>query len=147
MLPFRQIRTLEAVDHRFSCGDLIFSDEHPTGKVITQRLNLTCESRIETAYYNVEGRGLRTKPICIHCGEHGDSDFLYQQEDIEAMNKSSGKQCYPICKLCLGKGKKVIPYAGKKTDQAQKRKEYQNNKNAEAASQGGRVVEFYIRVT
>ena len=126
-------RTLESVDYRFSCGDLIFSDEHPSGKTITQRLNLTCESRIETAYYNVEGRGLKTKSICIHCGEHGDSDFLYQQEDIEAMNKSGGKQCYPICKLCLGEGKKVIHYAGKKTDQAQKRKEDYNNKNAEAS--------------
>ena len=34
-------RTLESIDYRFSCGDLIFPDEHPTGKIIVQRMNLT----------------------------------------------------------------------------------------------------------
>ena len=95
-------RTLESVDYRFSCGDLIFSDEHPSGKTITQRLNLTCESRIETAYYNVEGRGLKTKSICIHCGEHGDSDFSSVNKNPgpagswKKLKKLTFSRCFPL---------------------------------------------------
>lgn len=126
-------RTLESIDYRYSCGDLIFSDEHPTSKIIAQRVNLTCESMIEKSYYNVERRGLKTDPICIYCGEKGDSDFLFQQAELESMRKSGGNKCYPICKLCLNDGKKVVAYSKSRTNQTQKRKEDRANKVAEAS--------------
>ena len=126
-------RTLEAVDYRYSCGDLIFPDDHPTAKIITQRVNLTCESKIEKEYYNPGERELVTVDVCIHCGDEGGSDYLYKQKELESMNKSGGKQCYPICKLCLAEGKKIVSYTKKKTNQVQKRKENQASKNAEAS--------------
>ena len=126
-------RTLESVDYRHSCGDLIFADEHPTAKIITQRLNLTCESKMEKEYYNPGERDLVTVDVCIHCGEEGGSDFLYNQKELEAMKKSGGKMCYPICKLCLAEGKKIETYTKKKTNQTQKRKEDLANKNAGAS--------------
>jgi hypothetical protein len=126
-------RTLESIGYRYSCGVLIFSDEHPRAKIITQRLNITCESKIEKAYYNPGERDLKTVDICIHCGEEGEPDFLYRQDELEEMNKTGGKQCYPICKLCLAAGKKIETYTKKKTNALQKRKEDAANKNAEAS--------------
>eukprot|EP00956_Cyclotella_meneghiniana_P025642 scaffold53876_cov80-Cyclotella_meneghiniana.AAC.5 len=127
-------RTMESIDYRYSCGDLIFPDGHPTSKIIGQRINLTCESPIEKSYYNVEGRtGFLTTPICIHCGEKGGSDFLFQQAELESMNKSGGQRCYPICKLCLNAGKKIETYPRKKTNNTQKRTEDRANIAAEAS--------------
>ena len=113
---------------------MIFPDDNPTAKIIAQRINLTCESMIEKSYYNVEGRDLKTVPICIHCGEKGGSDFLFQQTELENKNKTGGKKCYPICELCLNEGKKVVTYGERnKTNQTQKRKEDRANKAAEAS--------------
>ena len=68
--------------------------------------------------------------ICIHCGEGGNSDFLLGQAELEAKGKTEGKQCYPICTMCLGKGKDIPKYPKKKTNQTKKRKEEVANKAA-----------------
>ena len=62
---------LESIDHRYSCGDLIFDDDHPVASTITQRQQLTCQYKIEKAYYNNAERGLKLDDICIHCGDGG----------------------------------------------------------------------------
>ena len=126
-------RTMESIGYRYSCGDLIFPDGHPTSKIIAQRINLTCESPIEKSYYDVDGRGFLAAPICIHCGEKGGSDFLFQQAELESMNKTGGKCCYPICKLCLNAGEKIETYKQKRTNQTQKRTEDRANIAAEAS--------------
>ena len=123
------------MDYRFSCGDLIIPEEHPTAKIIAQRINLTCESMIKKSYYSVDGRELKTVPICIHCGEKGGSDFLFQQAELENKNKTDGRQCYPICELCLNEGKKVVVYGEKKKTnllRREKRKEDRARANKEA---------------
>ena len=117
----------------YSCGDLLFDDAHEISNVIAQRQQLTCESRVEVAYYNVDGRSFKTTPVCIHCGETGSSSFLYQQAEIEARNKSDGKKCYPICMDCFDEGKKVVYYAKSKVNQQVKRREDAANKSAAAA--------------
>ena len=124
---------MESIGYRYSCGDSIFPDGHPTSKIIAQRINLTCESPIEKSYYDVEGRGFLAAPICIHCGEKGGSDFLFQQAELESMNKTGGKCCYPICKLCLNAGEKIESYKQKRTNQTQKRTEDRANIAAKAS--------------
>eukprot|EP00956_Cyclotella_meneghiniana_P027770 scaffold63103_cov53-Cyclotella_meneghiniana.AAC.1 len=126
-------RTMESIDYRYSCGDSIFPDEHPTSKIIGQRINLTCESPIEKSYYNVTGRErFSVDPICIHCGEKGGSEFLFQQAELESMNKTGGKNCYPICKLCLNAGKKIEAYKSKRVNVTKKRTEDRANTNTAA---------------
>eukprot|EP00956_Cyclotella_meneghiniana_P041453 scaffold227870_cov37-Cyclotella_meneghiniana.AAC.2 len=125
-------RTMESISG-YSCGDLIFDDNDPISDVLAQRQNLTCESKVETAYYNVDGRSsFVTVPVCIHCGERGSSDFLLQQSELEARNKTGGKQCYPICIECLEDGRNPVPRSNN-ANKSQKRKEDRASKTAEAA--------------
>ena len=42
---------MESVGYRYRCGDLLFGDG-PMSEVIIQKQSLTCESKIEPAYYN-----------------------------------------------------------------------------------------------
>jgi hypothetical protein len=116
----------------YTCGDLIFDDDHPVSQVIAQRKHLDCETKVETAYFNVEGRKFKTVPVCIYCGETGTKDFLYQQLQLELHNKTVGKKCYPICVDCLEDGKKVVYYSKSKTNEQQKRKESAAKKTAGA---------------
>ena len=119
---------LEDVSDRYSCGDLIFDDKDPTSKLIVQRLNLTCESKIEQAYYKNEDRSLKLKRICIHCGEGGTvGSFLLGQDELRQRNLTGGKECFPICVECHQNGKPVIK--GKKTDQTAARTERANASN------------------
>ncbi len=121
---------LESISFRFLCGDLIFDDGHPIGKVITQRQQLTCESKIERAYYNHKERALKLEDVCIHCREEGSNDFLLCQEQLEARNMTAGRQCFPICVDRVGKKKKVALYLKKKANNSQKCKEAQANISA-----------------
>ena len=122
----------------YSCGDLIFDDGHPISNVIAQKQQLTCDNKIEVAYYNVEGRSFKTAPICIHCGETGSNEFLCQQAQLEMNNKSEGKKCFPICVDCIDEGKKVVHYGKSKTNEQQKRKE-DASKKADAAAKSKRA--------
>ena len=135
-LPFYNARKelkdrLESISHMYSCGDLIFKDDEASGKVITQRLNLSCESPIEKCYYNTHGRAFETPDICIHCGAGGSSDFIFGQKQLEDRKKTGGRKCYPICKVCFEAGEDILKYPKKKTNQAQKRKEVAANKSAQ----------------
>ena len=49
------------------------------------------------------------------------------------MNKTGGKCCYPICKLCLNAGKKIEVYKSKRMNVTQKRTEDRSNTAAEAS--------------
>ena len=51
------------------------------------------------------------------------TSFLVRQSLKQKVSKTEGKQCYPICTMCLGKGKAVVKYPKKKTNQTKKRKE------------------------
>jgi hypothetical protein len=117
----------------YSCGDLIFDGDHPISQVISIRQQFTCQSKVETSYYNVDGRSFKTTPVCIHCGETGGGEFLYQQTELEVRNKKGGKKCYPICIDCLGEGKQIMHYSKSKANQQQKRKENVSNKTVAAA--------------
>ncbi|KAL7552225.1 hypothetical protein ACHAWF_016995 [Thalassiosira exigua] len=131
-------RKLESISFRYSCGDLIFDDDHPVGKVITQRQQLTCESKVERAYYNHDERALKVDDVCIHCGEEGSDNFLLRQAQLEARNMTGGKQCFPICLDCVEMKKKVLCYPKKKTNKSQKRKEDQATKSAAKTAQAAK---------
>ena len=95
-----------------------------------QQQSLTCKSKIEKAYYNVDGRKLKLEDVCIHCGNGGTSAFLRCQPELEAENMTGGKLCYPICIDCIKEGKKPVQYTKKKINQTKKRKEVAANKTA-----------------
>ena len=50
---------------------------------------------------------------------------------MEDKNKTGGKECYPICKVCFDAGEDIVKYPKKKTKHAQKRKEVAANKSAQ----------------
>ena len=126
------MKRLESISHMYSCGDLIFRDDEAPAKVISQRLNLTCESPVKKCYYNITGRSFQTTDICIHCAAQGLTDYLFGQKQLEDLNKTEGKVCYPICKVCLEAGKTVVKYPKKKTTQSRKTKERAVNTVAQA---------------
>ena len=43
---------MESISFRYSCGDLVFDDNHLVSTVLGQRQAITYESTIEKAYYN-----------------------------------------------------------------------------------------------
>ena len=93
---------LESVSGRFSCGDLLFDDNHPLSKVIVQKQSLTCESQIEKGYYNKIERALKLKDLCIHCGsqaddEEDDDTFLLRLPQLQERLMTDGYICYPMC--------------------------------------------------
>eukprot|EP00979_Chaetoceros_neogracilis_P001859 scaffold340_cov190-Chaetoceros_neogracile.AAC.7 len=114
---------LESVSGRFSCGDLLFDDDHPLSKVIVQKQSLTCESQIEKAYYNKIERALKLKDLCIYCGsgaddEEEDDTFLLRLPQLQERLMTDGYVCFPICITCVKNGKKVVKVGKKDTAQA-----------------------------
>ena len=121
---------LESVSDRYSCGDLLFDDGDDMSKLIVQKLNLTCESKIELAYYHNDGRTLKLKPLCIYCGESESGpagSFILRQQELRERNLTGGHKCYPICVACLDGGKKVVK--GKAKDQLVARAEHAHATN------------------
>ena len=78
---------MKSISFRYSCGDLVFDDDHPVSTVLGQRQAITCGSTIEKAYYNSKERALKLSDICIHCGEVGSKDFLLGQTGSEERKK------------------------------------------------------------
>ena len=117
-VAFRQ--KLESVSGRYSCGDLLFDDNHRLSKVIVQKQGLTCESQIEKGYYANVDRSLKVKMICIHCGELGNdnNEFLLQMPQLQEKSMTGGYNCFPICVDCIAKGKKVVKGSKKSAVQA-----------------------------
>ena len=87
--------------------------------MLAQKKNITCESPIEKGYYNNEGRMLKLREICIHCGEGGSSDFLLSLTQLQECCMTDGYNSFPICTACLVIGKKVVK--GGKKDNMQAR--------------------------
>ena len=113
---------LESVSARYSCGDLLFDDDHHLSKVLVQKKNLTCETPIEKGYYNHKERGLKLKDICSHCGEMGSSEFLLGTPELQKRSMTDGFKCFPICVDCLSIGKKPTHIGKKDAMQAKKEK-------------------------
>ena len=117
------LQKLESVYGRFSCGDLLFAADHHLSTILVQKQNMTCESRIENAYYNHKERRLKLKNICIHCGESGSSgSFILTTPELRERNLTDGYDCFPICIPCLGINEKVVK-AGRTKNLVQARKE------------------------
>ena len=103
LVAFQQ--KLESVSGRFSCGDLLFDDDHHLSKVIVQKKNLNCETLIEKAHYGNDNRSLNLKAICVHCRELGKS--VLGLKELRERSLTDGYNRYPICLGCLKCGKKV----------------------------------------
>ena len=116
---------LESVGSRYSCGDLIFDDNHHLSKVVVQKQSLTCESQIERAYYINKDRTLKLKNICVHCGEGGLSKFLWTTAELRERNISGGLNYLPICVNCFKKEKKPLVKGPGRKDEQQAKKEKQ----------------------
>ena len=106
---------MESISLRYSCGDLVFDDDHPVSTFLGQHQAITCESTIEKAYYNIKQRALKLPDIYIHFGEGGSKDFFLGQTGLEERKKTGANKCYPIFIMCLEAGKKVITYPKTKT--------------------------------
>ena len=113
---------MESVSSRFSCGDLLFDDTHHLSKILVQKQDLTCESRIEKAYFNHKDRKLTLPDICIYCGEEGGDDFLLREPQLRVRRLTEGKNCYPICTDCLKCGRKVVKSGRKNVAKARSEK-------------------------
>ena len=89
---------LESESCRFCCGDFLLDDSHPLSKLLVQKQSITCESRVESCYYNVNQRRLKLDVICIHRGTLGSPDFLFGTKVLREKWVSGGFECRPICK-------------------------------------------------
>ena len=63
----------------------------------------------------MERQALRLDPICIHCGEMGSGDFLFEQNELEKRCLTGGYACFPIFLNCLNNGKKPVT-SGRKNE-------------------------------
>ena len=88
---------LESVAGRYTCGDLLFEDSHPLSKKLVQKQALTCELPIEKSYYINEGRSVKLKKICVHCGEESKEGFLLDTDQLKKRCLTKGYKCCPIC--------------------------------------------------
>ena len=78
---------------------------------------------MEAGYYNTDGHTLRLKDVCVHCGSLGAPDFLFGLKELREKCLTGGYRCLPICKHCLGSGKKIIQKGRKSATQERKEKE------------------------
>ncbi len=114
---------LESVSHRYLCGDLLFDDNHHLSTILAQRKNLNCTSPIEKAYFKNSERRLKLKSICFHCGAEAPLSYLLCMDQLREECMTGGFSCLPICRDCLGKGKKVETIGKKNMLEARKEKE------------------------
>ena len=113
---------LESVSQCYSCGDLLFDDNHHLIKILVQQQSLTCESQIEKGYYNHKDRRVKFDNICIHCGDLGSRTYLLNTEQLQQRCMSDGYQCFSIYVTCLHNNKNINVHKGKK-NQIQAKKE------------------------
>ena len=105
-----------------ACGDLLFDATHHLSVISVQKQDLTCELRIEKAYFNHNDRNLTLPDICIYCGEEGAEDFLLREPQLRERQLTEGKNCFPICTDCLKCGKKVVKSGRKNAAKARSEK-------------------------
>ena len=87
-----------------------------------QKKNIVCEAPIETGYYIKVGLTLILMDVCIHCGAIGAPDILFRLKELRKKCLSDGHTCLPVCKDCLGSGKKIIKKGERNTTQKRKEK-------------------------
>ncbi|CAG8846083.1 3280_t:CDS:1, partial [Racocetra persica] len=80
----------------YTCGSQLLLEDHELLDQISVRLNLTCDSPIETTYFSWR---LKKFDICYWCGE---SENLIEPLDIL---KAEWKTIYPLCEFCKNNGK------------------------------------------
>ena len=94
-LTDRQLVQLAMVlsQYDFTCGSPAVPPSHTLfGKIFT-KINLTCESKIENAYYSSH---IGRPDICVHCGG--------QDAVIDPEQKKSYKTVHPLCSECKKAG-------------------------------------------
>ena len=111
---------LESVSSCFLCGDLLFDDDHHLSKIILQRKALTCQLLTKKGYYNNNGRKLKLKSLCYHCGESDSTSFVFGLEELQEKSLSVGHKCYLIRADCTTDGKDVVKHGKQDKMQAQK---------------------------
>lgn len=89
----------------YSCGSQLLPEDHELSERLSVRLNLTCDSPIESTYFSWR---LKRFDICYWCGE---SKNLIEPSDIL---KSEWKTIYPLCLFCKNNGKTWYKRAPKK---------------------------------
>ena len=62
---------IESVSLWYSCGDLLFPDNHHLSGILVQKQRLVCESAVEKGYYNCNNHLLKMKDLCSYCGAEG----------------------------------------------------------------------------
>ncbi|CAG8843073.1 12545_t:CDS:2, partial [Gigaspora margarita] len=89
----------------YTCGSQLLPDDHELSNQISVRLNLTCDSPIESTYFSWRSKKI---DICYWCGE---SENLIEPSD---KLKSEWKIIYPLCEYCKNNGKTWHKRAQKK---------------------------------
>ena len=89
----------------------------PLSTVVSSTKTQIAASR---AYYNSADRAFQARDVCINCGEGGTINFLLRLQQLEEHNKTGGRQCCPICVVCMGNGEKVITYQKKKPNKTKR---------------------------
>jgi hypothetical protein len=110
------------------CLDLYYPEtRNMMGRMFIQKAFMKCMMPVEKEYYNVQGRGFKTKEICWYCGL--DSGLL-SNEELRQLGKSGGHKKYPMCGLCMEEGKK--PHKNGRINQAVAAEEQRLTKAAKA---------------
>ncbi|CAG8559872.1 42298_t:CDS:2 [Gigaspora margarita] len=92
----------------YSCGSQLLPEDHELSEQLSIRLNLTCDSPIESTYFSWR---LKRFDICYWCGE---SKNLIEPSDTL---KGEWKTIYPLCSFCKNNGKTWYKRAPKKFNQ------------------------------
>ncbi|CAG8529580.1 10110_t:CDS:1, partial [Cetraspora pellucida] len=87
-----EIKLQDTFDSLFySCGSQLLSEDYELSERLSVRLNLICDSPIESTYFSYY---LKRFDICFWCGK---SKNLIEPSDIL---KSEWKTIYPLCLFC-----------------------------------------------
>lgn len=89
----------------YTCGSQLLPEDHELSKYLSVRLNITCDSPIESTYFSCR---LKKFDICYWCGE---SEDLIEPSD---KLKDEWKTIYPLCAFCKENGKTWYKRAQKK---------------------------------
>ena len=103
--------------YTYTCGSLIFPDDHNLAQEIFIRVQISCDSPIELLYYSLKKVG--NIPICYWCDINSDFEIVPQnlQEKF--------KLIYLLCNTCNENGKSFYKQLEKKVN----RKKQKTNHN------------------
>ena len=87
----------------YTCGSELLPPDHHLASTVVARMNINCESPIETTYYG--SSNAHFPEICFYCGER-DSEQLLEDEYIQELKAAYAIVC-PLCKGCRSAGKEA----------------------------------------